>query len=403
MPMAVISVRQLNLYIKSIIEADSRLAYISIRGEISNFKSHFSSGHLYFALKDESSTVKCVMFKGNASRVNFPLKDGMKVICSGQISVFERDGVYQLYAENIFPDGEGDLLAELEKTKARLEDEGLFDTSRKKPLPKFPKKVCIITSETGAAVQDIFNILTRRYPLCDILLIPAIVQGESAPKSLINALDMASDTDSDVIIIGRGGGSAEDLWCFNDESLARKISQAQIPIISAVGHETDFTICDFVADLRAPTPSAAAELAVPDINELKGNITNFEQIISKRVSQIVTLNSQKFYKLISSNIFTDPAEKIVGKRYLMLESVRDRIEGLAAKAVMTRQADFSGLAARFDELSPVKTLLRGYAVVEKNNKAIVSVREIDAGEKLTINFSDGTADCIIESVREEER
>ena len=403
MPMAVISVKQLNLYIKSLIEADSRLAYISLRGEISNFKSHFSSGHLYFTLKDDSASIKCVMFRGNASRVNFPLKDGMKVICSGRISVFERDGVYQLYVENIFPDGEGDLLAELERTKAKLEGEGLFDASRKKPLPKFPKKVCVITSETGAAVQDIFNILTRRYPLCDILLIPAIVQGESAPKSLIKALDMASGTDSDVIIIGRGGGSAEDLWCFNDELLARKISQTEIPVISAVGHETDFTICDFVADLRAPTPSAAAELAVPDINEIKADISHYEQIIGQRVNQIITLNNDKFKKLVSSNIFTDPAEKIVGKRYLMLDSVRDRIEGLAAKTVMTRQADFSGLAARFDALSPVKTLLRGYAVAEKNEKTIVSVREIEVGEKLTLNFSDGTADCTIDSVREEER
>ena len=403
MPMTVISVKQLNLYIKSLIEADSRLAYISLRGEISNYKSHFSSGHLYFTLKDESAAIKCVMFRGNASRVNFPLKDGMKVICSGRISVFERDGIYQLYAENIFPDGEGDLLAELEKTKAKLEGEGLFDASRKKRLPKFPKKVCVITSETGAAVQDIFNILTRRYPLCDILLIPAIVQGESAPKSLINALDMASGTDSDVIIIGRGGGSAEDLWCFNDELLARKISQTEIPVISAVGHETDFTICDFVADLRAPTPSAAAELAVPDINELKADIAHYEQIINQRVNQIIILNNDKFEKLVSSNIFTDPEEKIVGKRYLMLDCVRDRLESLASKTVMTRQADFSGVAARLDVLSPVKTLLRGYAVAEKNSKTIVSVKEIEAGEKLTLRFSDGTADCTIDSVREEER
>ena len=254
----VVSVRQLNMYIKSLLESDGKLAYISISGEISNLKQHFASGHVYFTLKDDSATLKCVMFKGNASKLKFTPLEGMQVICSGRISVYERDGVYQLYVEDMVQSGEGDLLAALEKLKEKLTKEGLFDSAVKKPIPKFPLCVGVITSETGAAIRDIFSVLGRRYPLADIVLCPATVQGEAAPGSLINALNEMEKTNADVVIIGRGGGSIEDLWCFNDEKLVRRIAEFSKPIISAVGHETDFTLCDFVCDLRAPTPSAAA-------------------------------------------------------------------------------------------------------------------------------------------------
>lgn len=392
MPTAV-TVRQLNLYIKSLLEGDSKLAYISIRGEISNFKRHFASGHLYFTLKDDTAALKCVMFKGNAARLRFQPKEGMQVVCSGRISVFERDGVYQLYAENMVPDGEGDLMAALEKLKAKLEAEGLFDQTRKKPIPKFPKKVAVITSETGAAVRDILNVLGRRYPLCDVLFCPATVQGALAPASLCNALDIVAKTEADVVIIGRGGGSIEDLWCFNDERLARKIADMNIPVISAVGHETDFTVCDFVADLRAPTPSAAAELAVPDAEELLQNISGFKRGTQNRISNVIASYELALSRLTSSRMFTAPAEYICERRSLMLDSVTDRISSCAEKSVITKEKLFCTVAAKLDALSPIKTMLRGFTVAEKDGKALSSVGQLTAGEDITLRFHDGKAKC----------
>lgn len=396
-----VTVKQLNLYIKSLLESDQRLAYISISGEISNFKCHFASGHLYFTLKDDTAALKCVMFKGNASRLRFVPKDGMKVVCTGRISVFERDGVYQLYAENMVPDGEGDLMATLEKIKSKLEAEGLFSPGRKKPIPAFPKKVAVITSETGAAVRDIFNVLGRRYPLCDIVFCPATVQGALAPESLCNALDTVSKTDADVIILGRGGGSMEDLWCFNDEALARKIAATEIPVISAVGHETDFTICDFVADLRAPTPSAAAELAVPDIDELKQNVQGFKRLLLSRVEEKTAACGDKLDALLSSHVFTAPAVNICEKRSLLLDSLTERVKSSAEKTVLNKEKLFCVAASRLDALSPVKTMLRGYTVSEKDGKCINSVAKLSSGDEITLRFHDGRAVCNVENVVEE--
>ncbi len=389
----VVTVKQLNMYIKSLLEGDGRLAFISIRGEISNFKCHFASGHLYFTLKDDTAALKCVMFKGNAARLRFSPKEGMKVVCSGRISVFERDGVYQLYAENMVPDGEGDLMAALEKLKAKLEGEGLFASSRKKPIPKFPKKVAVITSQTGAAIRDIFNVLGRRYPLCDILFCPATVQGVTAPESLCTALDTVNKTDADVIIIGRGGGSIEDLWCFNDEKLARKIAEINIPVISAVGHETDFTICDFVADLRAPTPSAAAELAVPDVQELESELASFSRTLGIGITNAVSSREKALSKILLSRMFTEPYEYICERRSLLLDSATDKMLSGVEKHLITKEKHFCAIAAKLDALSPVKTMLRGFSVAQKADKTVSSVDELGVGDNIILRFHDGKAEC----------
>ena len=397
----VVTVKQLNAYVKSLLDGDSRLAYISIRGEISNFKEHFSSGHLYFTLKDNDSTLKCVMFKGNASRLKFLPKEGMQVICTGRISVFERDGIYQLYAENMVPDGEGDLLAAFEKLKKKLESEGLFSPERKKPIPKFPKCVGVITSETGAAIRDIFSVLGRRYPLCNIVFCPATVQGSAAPNSLCNALDLLEKTEADVVIIGRGGGSIEDLWCFNDEKLARRIAAFSKPVISAVGHETDFTLCDFVSDLRAPTPSAAAELAVPNAEELYADIKGFSTYFEKRISEMIMLRESKLDKVLKSRAFEATEELICEKRSLTLDRITDKMQNTVDSILKNRENALLSQITKLDALSPSKTLLRGYAVVEKQNTPVTSVCKINKNDKLSVRLNDGRAECLVENIIKE--
>lgn len=396
MPSTVISVKQLNLYVKSLLEGDSNLSYLSIVGEISNFKSHYASGHMYFTLKDDTATLKCVMFKGNASRLRFVPQDGMKVVCSGRVSVYERDGIYQLYCENMTPDGEGDLIAAYEKLKAKLESEGLFEKSRKKALPLFPKKVGVITSQTGAAVRDIISVLERRYPLCEIIFCPATVQGVDAPKDLCAALDAVYATEAEVIIIGRGGGSVEDLWCFNDEKLARKISESPVPIISAVGHETDFTICDFVSDLRAPTPSAAAELAVPDKVDLYANVLGYKRFIEKSITESVLSREIKLKNLSSLGIFSSPEQYICEKRALMLDSVSEKMISSLKQQMASKETKFAAAISKLDVLSPIKTMLRGYSVVQKNGKAINSAKNLLKGDKISIMLSDGKKDCTVD-------
>lgn len=396
MPPTVISVKQLNLYVKSLLEGDSNLSYLSIVGEISNFKSHYASGHMYFTLKDDTATLKCVMFKGNASRLRFVPQDGMKVVCSGRVSVYERDGIYQLYCENMTPDGEGDLIAAYEKLKAKLESEGLFDKSRKKALPLFPKKVGVITSQTGAAVRDIISVLERRYPLCEIIFCPATVQGVDAPEDLCAALDAVYATEAEVIIIGRGGGSVEDLWCFNDEKLARKISESPVPVISAVGHETDFTICDFVSDLRAPTPSAAAELAVPDKVDLYANVLGYKRFIEKSITESVLSREIKLKNLSSLGIFSSPEQYICEKRALMLDSVSEKMISSLKQQVASKETKFAAAISKLDVLSPIKTMLRGYSVVQKNGKAINSAKKLLKGDKISIMLSDGKKDCTVD-------
>ena len=401
MPPVSVTVRQLNAYIKSLLEGDSRLACISVSGELSNFKCNFSSGHLYFVLKDESAAIKCVMFRGNASRLRFTPKDGMQVVCRGRISLYERDGAYQLYAEDMYPAGEGDLMAALERIKARLEAEGLFSADRKKPIPKFPKRVAVITSETGAAVRDIINVLGRRYPLCEVALCPAIVQGAAAPESLISALDTVSEKGADLVIIGRGGGSAEDLWCFNDEGLARRIAAMEIPVISAVGHETDFTVCDFVSDLRAPTPSAAAELAVPDIAELKSRIAICRSGITANLEKSLRLRENGLAAIMASPVFARPADTLLTKAALHLDSLATGLDGLMTDRFHIAEKGFLATAARLEAMSPLKTMLRGYAVVEKEGANVRSVGNLNKGDSITLRLADGKAECTVNNKIEE--
>lgn len=401
MTSSVVSVKQLNLYVKSLLEGNQRLAFINISGELSNFKRHFASGHIYFTLKDDTASLKCVMFRDNATRLKFIPEDGMQVVCSGRISVYERDGVYQLYAENMVPNGEGDLMAQLEKLKEKLAAEGLFDQSPKKPIPRFPKKVAVVTSETGAAAYDILNVLGRRYPLCSVVLCPATVQGSAAAPSLCSALDLAEAQNADVIIVGRGGGSAQDLWCFNDEALARKIFSLKTPVISAVGHETDFTICDFVADLRAPTPSAAAELAVPSFIELSENISLLSNSIDSSVGFKLSQKEKAFKTVASNPVFTDPVRNLCEVRNLLLDSISDKIDSNFNKILSSKESNFSFVAAKIDALSPMKTMLRGFAVATKNNKTVLDINELSADDKITLRLHNGKANCTVENIIKE--
>lgn len=398
---AAVTVKQLNTYIKSLLEGDSRLTYISVSGELSNFKCNFSSGHLYFVLKDDTAAIKCVMFRGNASRLKFRPADGMQVICSGRVSVYERDGVYQLYAEDMLPAGEGDLMAALERIKAKLEAEGLFSPQRKKPIPRYPERVAVITSETGAAVRDIFNVLGRRYPLCDIVFCPATVQGASAPPSLISALDAVSASGADVVIIGRGGGSAEDLWCFNDEALARRIAAMDIPVISAVGHETDFTVCDFVADLRAPTPSAAAELAVPDITELADRIASAQANILSAAENGIIQRQNALAAVMSSPVFSRPEDTLLTKPTLMLDATTSSLDNRMSQRLSKLEKQFFTTAAGLEALSPIKTMLRGFAVPQKDGATVHSVSELAQGDAITLRLADGKAECTVNNIVKE--
>lgn len=384
----IISVKQLNTYVRSLLDGDSRLNFISVSGEISNFKNHYASGHLYFSLKDSDAVIRCVMFKGNTFSLKFKPQDSDKVICTGRVSVYEKDGQYQMYVENMVPAGVGELAEKFRIVKEKLEKEGLFSRETKRPLPKYPKKIAVITSSTGAALQDICNIISRRYPCCTVLQISALVQGENAPKSLINALDTAYETDSDIIIIGRGGGSAEDLSAFNDEMLARKIYESPMPVISAVGHETDFTICDFTADLRAPTPSAAAELAVPDIFEVKTYIEN----LSKRICTL-TYNKIKLAELELQNIKLSKALKdrefIIDSRKAEVDVLRDKLFTEFEKIISKDGERLSVLSAKLDSLSPLKVLSRGYSCVYKNGKTVKQAVSLKSGDEIDINFVDG--------------
>lgn len=399
MASSVITVGQLNLYIRSLIEGDSRLAYVRVSGEISNFKAHYSSGHLYFSLKDSVGSVRCVMFRSNAARLKTALSDGMKVVLVGKVSVYERDGTYQIYVEDVIPDGEGDLMLALERIKQKLEAEGLFDVSRKKRLPLFPKKIAVITSDTGAAVRDIFNVLLRRWPLSNVILAPALVQGADAPKSLISAIDAVEEkTDSDVIIIGRGGGSIEDLWCFNDEALARRIAECEIPVISAVGHETDFTICDFVSDMRAPTPSAAAEIAVPDIEEIKSSVLGYENLIKMRVRGALNISEAKLEKIKATAEFRDPVGFMIKSRKNELENKTIQLKNIFEKDIFEKEKAFSNVAVKIDSLSPLKTMARGYLSATKDGRTVNSKKSVAKGDIINLRFIDGKAECEVKEV-----
>ena len=396
--MQTITVKQLNLFVKSLIEGDMRLNDIYVTGEISNFKNHYASGHLYFTLKDNDAAIRCVMFRGSASRLKFNVQDGLKVIIRGRVSIYEKDGQYQFYAEEMHPDGLGEISLQFEQIKERLTNEGLFDQQNKRPIPKFPKRIAVITSETGAAVQDIMNILTRRWSLCEIMLCPVSVQGEKAVPEMLDALERVYSLQyCDLIIIGRGGGSIEDLWAFNSEALARKIYESPIPVISAVGHETDFTICDFVADLRAPTPSAAAELAVPDKTEILNYIYNCNHSLKNSLSNKLKNANARFDTVQSSALLKNPINSLIDNRRLLVDGLQDKLTNNYKSLLVKYTSRFSQNIAKLDALSPLKVLARGYSVAQFNGRVITSADDVNIGDKLSLRLRDGSLNCFVES------
>jgi len=389
-----VTVTQLNKYLKDRFDEDENLGAILVKGEISNFKNHYT-GHLYFTLKDENSLIKCIMFKSYAERLAFKPKDGMKVMVFGSVSVFERDGVYQIYVKSMMEDGMGDLHEQFEQLKAKLEAEGLFDESHKKPIPLYPKVVGVLTSQTGAVIRDIINVSTRRNPNVYIRLLPVPVQGPGAAEKIAEKIKVMNEKKlADVLIMGRGGGSLEDLWPFNEEIVARAIYDSELPIISAVGHETDFTIADFVADLRAPTPSAAAELAVPDVYELKQKINNYQnryRLALKKKNELMRL---RYEKCMKSRVFTDPLRRIRDMD-VTVDSYIQRLENKMKIIHKDSQSSYIKLVSKLDTLSPLKTLTRGYSLTEKDNKIVKSAKELEKDDKVKLKFSDGEKDAII--------
>ena len=358
----VYSVNDLNNYVKQILDKDENLKYVFVTGEVSNFKAHYS-GHLYLTLKDDIAAIKAVMFAGNASKLRFMPENGMKILAFGTVSLFPRDGSYQLYISDMQPDGIGALNIAYEQLKKKLEAEGLFSPVHKKLIPEFPARVGVITSATGAAVQDIFNVLSRRYPVAEVVLRPTKVQGEGAADDIARAIKAFNDYEAaDVLIVGRGGGSIEDLWAFNEEVVARAVFESKIPVISAVGHETDYTICDFVADLRAPTPSAAAELAVPDKLELKGELLSYKQHLYAIAKNVLLKERSKLSAIEQRDVMRNPVVKINENRK-ELAFISDRIESLTESTLKDSRNKLAALAGKMDALSPLRVVSRGYALV----------------------------------------
>ena len=395
----VLSVSQLNRYIKMNFDADENLANIFISGEISNFTNHYRTGHLYFTLKDDSAAVRVVMFNSSAKRLKFMPEDGMKVIARGRVSVYEASGQYQLYVDDMQPDGVGALNLAYEQLKEKLQKEGLFSEHHKKTLPPYPEKVGVITSPTGAAVRDIINVLGRRFPYAEIVFFPVLVQGDGAHLQLTDAVNLFnSERAADVIIIGRGGGSIEDLWEFNDEGLARAVYNSDIPVISAVGHETDFTICDFVADMRAPTPSAAAELAVPDANELQYALSALKNRMFLNVSSGIADRRSRLEYLTSKGALKSPDEMLSNRSQRldtafskMLSSYENRIGG--------KKVEFISAATALSKLDPMSVLMRGFAFVsDKSGKNVYSSQALAKGDKINVRFHDGSAVCEVKEI-----
>ena len=401
MPNNSITVSQLNTYVKSLIENDARLLAISVTGEISNFKNHYASGHWYFTLKDKNASVRCVMFRSNASRVKFVPTEGTAVVLKGKVSLYEKDGQYQFYAEDMQTVGEGDLALAFKQIKEKLEAEGLFDSASKRALPEFPRKIAVITSQTGAAVRDILNITSTRYPQCEIVLCPVLVQGENAAQDMIKTLDRVYALDDiDAIIIGRGGGSAEDLHCFNNEDLARKIYESPFPVISAVGHETDFTICDFVADVRASTPSHAAEIAVPDCADLKQRVLQLERLLTHRLNSKFALAEAQF-EFIKNRASFDKSERFFEKKEQEIDSLYDRMFNSVNQKLQNSTHKTEKIILKIDACSPLKIMSRGFASVTKDGKTVKSVLESNVGDSINVRFADGDVDCTVNRINKQ--
>jgi len=383
-----ITVTNLNKYIKDRVAEDEYLQSVYVKGEISNFKHHYT-GHMYFTLKDENSLIKCIMFKSSTATLNFMPKDGMKVFVLGSVAVFERDGVYQIYVKAMQEDGIGDLYKEYEELKKKLEKEGFFDEKHKQKIPFMPKTIGVLTSKTGSVIQDIINVSTRRNPNVHIKLFPIPVQGKGAELEIADAIQIMNEKKlADVLILARGGGSIEDLWPFNEEITARAIYNSKIPIISAVGHETDFTIADFVADLRAPTPSAAAELAVTDIDELNTKLETYRNRYKNALKKKIEYMKLRYEKCMTSRVFTDPTAKIK-EMYIELDNKIKSMENNISNKVKDLKTNAIEIISKLDTLSPLKTLTRGYTIAEKDKKSIKSVKELQKDDIIQLKFIDG--------------
>lgn len=385
----IITVTQLNSYVKNLFSSDENLSNILVRGEISNFKRHYS-GHMYFTLKDENAAISCVMFSSYSSRMGFRPENGMQVTASAYVSLYEKTGSYQLYVTDMKAEGEGALFIKFEKLKKKLASEGLFEEKHKKPLPYLPDKIGVITSASGAVINDIKNVLDRRFPEYHLVLYPSNVQGKGAEKELAAGIKYFNEVYCvDVIIIARGGGSIEDLWPFNEELLAREIYNSQIPVVSAVGHETDFTICDFVSDLRAPTPSAAAELVVPEKILLKENINILSNRISNAVNKSIKLNEDKLKTFSQRPVIKRPME-IFDMAALSLDRMIEKMEVAMNKTYEAKKAEFQEKSGKLSILSPIDTIKRGYAVVtDKEGKVITGVKNLETGDTIKVRMRDG--------------
>ena len=400
MEQKIISVTQINEYIRVQMDRDPLLGNLAIRGEISNYKL-YPSGHHYFTLKDEGGALRCVLFKGNAMRLRFRPENGMKVIAAGKISVFPRDGAYQLYCNSLTVDGVGDLHVAFEQLKAKLAAQGLFDPAHKKPLPKYPRTIGIVTSSAGAAVHDMIRVLRKRYPLCKVLLFPVRVQGVEAPPEIAGAIRYANHFQlADLLIVGRGGGSIEDLWAFNDERVAYAIYESQIPIISAVGHEPDVTIADYVADLRAATPSNGAELAVPDQDALRQTLDAMSGAMSGSLARQIKSARQHWKVLSSSPALQSPTGYLDQKRK-NLQLLSNRLTSAQIQSVERKKRRFVEMSAKLDAMSPLKVLTRGYAMAQTDNGDVLrSVTQVSAGDSITVNLSDGSIQATVTERKE---
>lgn len=394
-----VTVSQINRYIANLFKQDYTLSGIQVKGEISGCKYHYS-GHIYFTLKDAGAAISCVMFSSQRKGLDFTLEDGQSVIVTGQISVFERDGRYQLYARSIAQDGVGRLYEEYEKLKKRLLAEGLFDEQRKKPIPRYASKIGVVTAETGAVIQDICNVTYRRNPYVQLYLYPAKVQGEGAAQTVIEGIHYFEQTDVDTIIIGRGGGSVEDLWCFNDEVLARVIADCTKPIISAVGHETDTTISDYAADLRAPTPSAAAELAVYSWREMEIGLREYRNDLRQAMHQILKVHKLELQKYMVLLQHVSP-EDILRQKRLVLADSQERLQRLMEKRLTDAKHRLALYAEEMKGLSPLQKLQSGYTyTADEAGNHIDSVQSLEKGQHLTLTFADGQADVTVDEIRE---
>lgn len=397
----VLSVSTLNRYIKSIIEQDMNLQTVFVKGEISNFTNHYKTGHYYMTIKDEASSIKAVMFKTANMRLKFMPENSMSVIIKGRVSVFERDGQYQLYIDDMQPDGTGALSLAFEQLKKKLAAEGLFDSDRKKPIPVYPQRVGVVTSPTGAAIRDIINVISRRFPLAELILCPVSVQGEYAAPQIRSAIELFNkEKAADVLIVGRGGGSVEELWAFNEEIVARAVAASEIPVISAVGHETDFTICDFAADLRAPTPSAAAELAVPDKFQQAEMLASYMHRINSALDDRFAYEKNRLELQKSSLRRLNPKNYIDALRVRCDKAILT-MDSAAKQYMAGKSGEFASLCAKLDAMSPLKILSRGYSVAMKDGRILTDTAHIETGDKINVKLSSGSFDCSVLSIQED--